>query len=293
VPALPREILEWCAVATHVHTRFLYNPTCSGKQTVEEAAQSALALGFEGLAFAEHTSDPRSPSLSPELSLVNALYNQGETVHSLKCGIRLFSGVEANIMPDGVLDIDSAYLAKVADYRIASQHGGLGVAEKDPKAIEARLKTACRNEFVDTLGHPSRYNSEVPGVDWSSIFRVAYETNTAVELNINLWYTQCLQGYDLTSVSNRKAVMFWAKWMKLLASSRAPVVIGLDIHKENMWPQPQEEPNSGPTFLQFYDFIQLMRRADISWYQVINSSAVKFEHWLRQPKAKRSMGLTI
>jgi histidinol phosphatase-like PHP family hydrolase len=289
------ELLDWCGVATHVHTTFPHNPTCSGQQSIMEAAKMAQQLGLSGVAFAEHTTDPGNPSLGSD-DLLDAIREQAADVerahsdlHAAGSDLWLWSGVEANIMPGGDLDFMESELASLVRYIVASQHGGLGTAEKDPAAIKERLEAVCRNRYITTIGHPSRYNDEV-AVDWAAVFAVAADTATAVEFNLNLWFSKG-PGRGLAVIKDEawynSQLEFWSRWTTQLAESGAPVVIGLDVHNAGMWPQDNPSEDWMTTTGHLAAAIELLAAAGLKPERVINSSVERFAGWLEVPKYDR------
>lgn len=292
---LPDSVLAMMAVATHVHTHFPANPTCCGTQTIEEIAALAQTLGFEGVAFADHTSDPTNPSYVYGIDpLFKRILDHLERIRRVGRGsfVRLFPGLECNILPGGRLDILSPDLIL-----IASQHGGLGAAEKDPQAIQQRLQTCCAFPEVDILGHPTRYNDEVVGVRWSEIFATCATTNTAVEVNFNLWFKGPGQvilvgcgDEHLDWVGHING--FWESWLWLLADSGAPVSIGLDIHNLGMWPVDSPTEIKNPSVAKLVEFLDLVTASGIPTDRIINSSLELFEHWFHCPKSQRNLLMT-
>jgi DNA polymerase (family 10) len=96
----------------------------------------------------------------------------------------VLTGIEANIQPDGSLDIPEVLLAKL-DIVIASVHGTF---RQSRDVMTARLCRACENEHVDILGHPTtRKIGERPPVDadWDAVFESAAKHTTAMEINAN------------------------------------------------------------------------------------------------------------
>lgn len=88
-------------------------------------------------------------------------------------------GVEVDILPDGRLDFTDSFLEKL-DWVCASIHSGF------KKDNTQRLISACRNRFVNAIGHPSGRligKREPYPVDWPLVFNVAAETGTAFEIN--------------------------------------------------------------------------------------------------------------
>jgi len=94
---------------------------------------------------------------------------------------RLFKGIEANIRPDGTIDMTPEELRRF-EFVVASPHSLLR------KSIDqtARMVGAVSQRGVCILGHPlgRRYNVR-PGVsaDWDRVFEVAARRKVAIEID--------------------------------------------------------------------------------------------------------------
>ena len=96
--------------------------------------------------------------------------------------IRLLWGAEVEIKADGALDYEDDFLAEM-DIVIASLHTSL----RQPRdVITERLLKAIRNPHVDVIGHPTGRmlpNREGADLDMEAVFKAAFETQTALEVN--------------------------------------------------------------------------------------------------------------
>jgi histidinol phosphatase-like PHP family hydrolase len=94
---------------------------------------------------------------------------------------RLFKGIEANIRPDGTVDMEPDELRQF-EFVVASPHSLLR------KTVDqtARMVGAVSQPGVSILGHPQgrRYNVR-PGVsaDWDDVFAVASRRQVAIEID--------------------------------------------------------------------------------------------------------------
>jgi histidinol phosphatase-like PHP family hydrolase len=94
---------------------------------------------------------------------------------------RVFKGIEANIRPDGTVDMTAEEL-RLFDYVVASPHSLLR------KSVDQtpRMVGAVSQPGVCILGHPMgrRYNVR-PGVsaDWDRVFEVAARRKVAIEID--------------------------------------------------------------------------------------------------------------
>jgi DNA polymerase (family 10) len=92
---------------------------------------------------------------------------------------RVLKGVEANIRPDGTIDVADEVLAEL-DWVIASLHTAF---DRSPTE---RILAALDNPHVDSIGHlTGRKLNKRPGadVDVEQVVARAVETGTALEIN--------------------------------------------------------------------------------------------------------------
>ncbi len=129
----------------HIHTMW-----SDGLNTIEEMAKAAYAMGYEYLAITDHS---HSLAIANGLS-VERLQEQWEEIRDLNrqnLGIRLFTGVEVDILADGRLDYPDEVLAQ-ADVVIASIHSGF---RQEAEKITTRIEGAMKNPHVDIVAHPT------------------------------------------------------------------------------------------------------------------------------------------
>ncbi len=177
----------------HVHTEW-----SDGKGSLEEMAEAARALGYEYIAIVDHFRFAQAiPGLDPE-----GLLRQVEEIGRLNGeldGIRLLCGVEANILPDGSIDVPREVLGAL-DLVVAAVHTQMRMPKRE---MTKRLLAAIENEDVDVIAHPSgRLIGERSAyeVDWEEIFRRAAKYGTILEINANP------QRLDLCAEHIREAV---------------------------------------------------------------------------------------
>jgi histidinol phosphatase-like PHP family hydrolase len=125
-----------------------------------------------GLAIAGGMTIERVAQQHEEIDALNAKY-RGQ--------FRLFKGIEANIGPDGTVDMTPEEL-RLFDFVVASPHSLLRKGlDQTP-----RMVGAVSQPGVCILGHPQgrRYNVR-PGVsaDWDAVFRVAATRQVAIEID--------------------------------------------------------------------------------------------------------------
>jgi DNA polymerase (family 10) len=162
----------------HVHTNW-----SDGKGSLEEMAQAAMELGYRYIAIVDHFRFAQAiPGLGPE-ELVRQMEAIQELNRKLK-GFRLLCGIEANILPDGTIDVPRELLREL-DVVVAAVHTHMRMPKKD---MTKRLLSAIENEDVDIIAHPSgRLIGERSAydVDWEEVFRRAAKYGTILEVNAN------------------------------------------------------------------------------------------------------------
>src|ERR1019366_800189 len=130
--------------AFHNHTT-----ESDGRNTLAEMAAAAQELGWEYLGIADHSKSSRQANGLTE----ERLMRQVSEIEALNAGralrVRLFSGTECDILPDGRLDFDDAVLARL-DYVVVSVHSSFG---QDEAAMTSRIVRALEHPSVTMLGH--------------------------------------------------------------------------------------------------------------------------------------------
>jgi DNA polymerase (family 10) len=96
--------------------------------------------------------------------------------------IRVFTGIEVDILGDGALDLDDQVLAQM-DVVIASVHSRF---EQSRDEMTARVLRAIENPYVRILGHPTGrqiLRREPYALDLGTVLRRAAELGVAMEHN--------------------------------------------------------------------------------------------------------------
>jgi histidinol phosphatase-like PHP family hydrolase len=138
----------------HSHTNYT-----DGFHTVEEIARYCCAHDIEELAISEHVRKKLAYNfdrLLRDIERANRKFN-----------MRILTGAEARILPDGSLDCPEQIRKKV-DIVIGSVHSLGGMTE--PEAYEKLARSDCM-----IVGHPQFFNDEV--------IASLSETNKVVELS--------------------------------------------------------------------------------------------------------------
>jgi DNA polymerase (family 10) len=180
----------------HVHSKW-----DGGKNSIEEIANYAIKMGYEYVGIGDHTKflkiehgldEKRLRERNKEIDKLNC------KLQNAKCKLKVLKGCEANILPDGKIDIDDECL-KEQDFVIAGVHSRFKMTKEE---MTERIIRAMRNPNVDIISHPTGRLIQKRGeyeIDFDKILKVAKETGTILEINS---YPERL---DLNDINIKKA----------------------------------------------------------------------------------------
>lgn len=160
----------------HLHSNW-----SDGVSSVEQLAGKAVEMGYEYIAITDHS---KSLGIARGLS-VERLVEQGEFIKELGSSqesLKIFSGIEADILASGDLDYPDDILA-AKDVVVASIHSGF---KQDGAKLTDRIISAMKNEHVDIIAHPTGRvigRRDPYGVDMDEVFAAAVKYGTALEIN--------------------------------------------------------------------------------------------------------------
>jgi DNA polymerase (family 10) len=160
----------------HMHT-----VETDGRNTIEEMAEAARDRGYEYMAITDH---------SKNLAFANGLTDERALAHIQRIreaekqmqGIRIFAGIEVDILGDGSLDLSDSVLEQL-DIVIASVHSQFN---QDRAAMTDRLLKAISNPNTSLIGHPTGrllLRRDAYQFDLDAIFKAAAQARVAMELN--------------------------------------------------------------------------------------------------------------
>jgi DNA polymerase (family 10) len=193
---IPPELRENCgeieAAATHTLPLLLelkdirgdvhmHTVETDGRNTIEEMAEAARDRGYEYMAITDH---------SKNLAFANGLTDERAVAHLQRIrevekkvqGIRIFAGIEVDILGDGSLDLSDSVLEQL-DIVIASVHSQFN---QDRAAMTDRLLKAISNPNTSLIGHPTGrilLRRDAYQFDLDGIFKAAAKHKVAMELN--------------------------------------------------------------------------------------------------------------
>jgi DNA polymerase (family 10) len=128
----------------------MHTPASDGKNTIEEMALAAKALGHKYIAITDHSKSVTiANGLSEERMLqhIHALHAANER----KLGIRVLAGSEVDILKDGGLDYSEDVLAQL-DVVVCSIHSYFSL---DRASMTARMLACIENPYTQIIGHPT------------------------------------------------------------------------------------------------------------------------------------------
>ena len=175
--SLPK-LLELGDIRGDVH---MHTVETDGRNTIEEMAEAARERGYEYMAITDH---------SKNLAFANGLTDERALAHIEKIravgkkmkGIRIFAGIEVDILTDGTLDLSDSVLDQM-DIVIASVHSQFS---QDRDTMTARLLKAVENPNVSMIGHPTGrllLRRDAYQFDLDAVLRAAAKNKVAMELN--------------------------------------------------------------------------------------------------------------
>jgi histidinol phosphatase-like PHP family hydrolase len=176
----------------------MHSTWSDGGESVETMANACIRLGHACMGVTDHS---YGLPVARGMSMASAARQHreiDELNERLEGRLRIFKGIEANILADGTLDLQPEERGAF-EFVIASPHSLLRRREDQT----ARMLGAVRGAGVAMLGHPrGRMFNNRAGVlaDWDRVFAEAAKRNVAIELDGN-WHRQ-----DLDAVLARRAL---------------------------------------------------------------------------------------
>ena len=199
----------------HCHTS-----ASDGRNSLEEMAEAAQALGLDYLGIADHSRSSiqahgiDEAQLRAQVALIRELNKKFD-------GFRMFAGIECDILRDGSLDFPDNILSQL-DYVVASVHSVFNLSEAD---MTARVIRAMENRFVTMLAHPTGrllLKREPYQIDIPAVLDAAARTGTWIELN----------------AAPKRLDLDW-RWWPLAKQKGVKCVINPDAHRterlQDLW----------------------------------------------------------
>ncbi len=161
----------------HMHTQ-----ATDGHHSIEEMSEAALARGYGYIAITDHSKNLAMTNGLNEERAVQQIARIRAVDRSFAGRIRVFAGIEVDILADGTLDLPDAVLAQMPIV-IASVHTGLQMPRD---AMTERVLRAIENPCVRILGHATGrllLRREPYELDLTTVLRRCAELGVAIEHN--------------------------------------------------------------------------------------------------------------
>lgn len=161
----------------HMHTH-----ATDGRNSIREMADAALKVGYQYIAITDHSKNLAMTNGLDEKRALEHLVRIREVDKEMEGRIRIFTGIEVDILADGALDLDNEVLAQM-DVVIASVHSRFDQSRDE---MTARVLRAVENPNVRILGHPTGrliLRREPFALDMGAVLRRAAELGVAMEHN--------------------------------------------------------------------------------------------------------------
>jgi len=141
------DLLELRHVRGDIH---MHTTETDGRASLDEMVEACKAKGYEYVAITDHSKSLAMANGLDEARAV-ALAKQVRELNRDGRGIRIFSGLECDILRDGALDLANDALAEL-DIVIASVHSHMNLEAAE---MTDRLLRALECPHIRVLGHPT------------------------------------------------------------------------------------------------------------------------------------------
>nr|WP_255652111.1 MULTISPECIES: DNA polymerase/3'-5' exonuclease PolX [unclassified Corallococcus] len=175
---LPEDLvtLEDVQGAVHAHSTW-----SDGRNTLEEMARAAQALGLKYLTITEH-SEAAIHAGGLKVDDLKRQWEEIDRVNAAVPGVRLLKGIEVDILESGALDYADSVLEQL-EVVIASIHVRHSM---DEDQMTRRVLAALDNPHLHILGHPTGrliQSREPYALRMEEVLERARERGVAVEIN--------------------------------------------------------------------------------------------------------------
>jgi DNA polymerase (family X) len=175
--SLPR-LVELADIRGDVH---MHTTETDGRATLREMAEAAAARGYEYIAITDH-SKALAMSNGLDEQRVVAFARQVRELNREGLPLRVFSGIECDILRDGSMDLAEDALAEL-DLVIGSLHSHFGL---EPAEMTDRFLRALQSPSLRIIGHATGrllLNREPYFFDFDKVAAKAAGRGVAFEIN--------------------------------------------------------------------------------------------------------------
>jgi DNA polymerase (family X) len=175
--ALPK-LIEQEELQGDVH---MHTIETDGRNTIVEMAEAARERGYKYMAITDHSKNLAFANGLDDARAVKHIARIRATAEKME-GIRIFAGIEVDILGDGTLDLSDSVLEQM-DLVIASVHSHFNQSAEE---MTARLLKATENPNVSIIGHPTGrilLRRDAYPYDMDAVLEAAAKNKVAMELN--------------------------------------------------------------------------------------------------------------
>ena len=161
----------------HMHTT-----ASDGRNSIREMAEAAIAAGYEYIAITDHSKTLAMTNGLDEKRALAHIKRIREVDREMEGRIRVFTGIEVDILADGALDLADEVLAQM-EIVIASVHTRF---EQSREEMTERVIRAIENPYVRILGHPTGrllLRREPFAIEIAAVLKRGAELGVAMEHN--------------------------------------------------------------------------------------------------------------
>ncbi len=162
----------------HVHSTY-----SDGKNSLEEMVHAASKMGIQYLGISDHSQSAFYANGLKEAD-IDRQHQEIDQLQKKYPKVKLFKGIESDILPDGSLDYPDRILKKF-EFVIGSVHSKFNLSEEE---MTQRCLKALENPYCTILGHPTGrllLAREEFKIRLHALIDRAAELGKVVELNAN------------------------------------------------------------------------------------------------------------
>ncbi len=162
------------------HTHTIYS---DGSATLEQMVEATRSLGYRYIGISDHSQSAFYANGLKE-DRIRAQHAEIAAVQKKFPDVRIFKGIEADILVDGAMDYSDEVLATF-DFVIASVHSRFNLSEEEQTR---RICRALANPYVTMLGHATGrllLSRDAYRVDMRQVLDAAASHGKIVEINAN------------------------------------------------------------------------------------------------------------
>lgn len=172
------DVLAWDGIQGVFHNHTIAS---DGSATMEEMVKAAIARGWRYIGISDHSKSAFYAQGLDEKALA-AQEKEARTLQEKYPSIRIFWGVESDILADGELDYDEKWLKRF-DFVVASIHSRF---QMDRDVMTKRIVNALKNPYTKFLGHATGrilLGRKGYDLDMVQVIETAASKKVAIEIN--------------------------------------------------------------------------------------------------------------